>query len=127
MSPTVVERINLTEEYLEKTITLRERPVLTITRGPGSGQVFELSLETAISIGRSKANDIVVGDVSVSSQHCRVRPEDGRFVLHDLKSTNGTYVNDKKVARQPLAEGDVIKVGETSLLFKVEQRRSDSG
>jgi len=124
LSPTVVERSNLTEEYLEKTVTLRQRPVLAITRGPGTGQVFELSHATATSIGRSKANDIVVGDVSVSSQHCRIRPEDGQFVLHDLKSTNGTLVNDKRVTRQPLGEGDVIKIGETSLTFRVDHRRT---
>jgi FHA domain/von Willebrand factor type A domain len=123
LSPTVLARMNTTEEYLERTITLQERPVLAITRGPGAGQVFELSTLTATSIGRSRANDIRVDDVSISGQHCRVRPEDGQFVLHDLKSTNGTLVNEKRVSRHVLAEGDVISIGETSLQYRREMKR----
>lgn len=123
-SPTVLTRLNATEEYLEKTITLREKPVLAVTRGPGAGEVFNLSTESALSVGRAKANDITIEDVAVSSQHCRVRPEGGGFVLHDLKSTNGTFVNDRRVSRHVLADGDVIKVGETLLQFRREQVRA---
>jgi hypothetical protein len=122
VSETVVTRLNITEEYLEKTVTLRERPVLVVTRGSKPGQVVLLSLEASTSIGRAKANDIVLDDLAVSSQHCRIRPEDGHFVLHDLKSTNGTFLNERRVMRQPLAEGDVVKVGETTLQFRREQR-----
>ena len=123
LSETVLARMNTTEEYLERTITLQERPVLAITRGPRAGEVFELSALAATSIGRSRANDIQVEDVSVSGQHCRVRPEDGQFVLHDLKSTNGTLVNEKKIVRHVLAEGDVIRLGETSLQYRLEMKR----
>jgi pSer/pThr/pTyr-binding forkhead associated (FHA) protein len=115
--------MNTTEEYLERTVTLQERPVLAITRGPRAGEVFELSALAATSIGRSRANDIQVEDVSISGQHCRVRPEDGQFVLHDLKSTNGTLVNERKVVRHVLAEGDVISIGETSLQYRHEMKR----
>ena len=114
--------MNITEEYLEKTVTLRERPVLAVTHGADAGQVVPLSPEATTSMGRAKANDIVLEDVSVSSQHCRVRPEQGRFVLHDLGSTNGTFVNERRVTRHDLAEGDVIKVGETTLQFRMERR-----
>jgi hypothetical protein len=123
LSATVLARMNTTEEYLERTVTLQERPVLAITRGPRAGEVFELSALAATSIGRSRANDIQVDDVSISGQHCRVRPEDGHFVLHDLKSTNGTMVNEKKVVRHVLAEGDVISIGETSLQYRREMKR----
>lgn len=123
-APTLLERMSSTEEYLEKTVTLHERPVLTITRGPGVGQVFELGNQAAMSIGRAKANEVVVNDVSVSSEHCRIRPEDGQFVLHDLKSTNGTFVNERRVTRHVLTEGDVVKIGETSLLFKTDLKRT---
>jgi hypothetical protein len=124
LSATVLARIDSTEEYLERTITLQERPVLAITRGPGTGQVFPLSETSATSIGRSRANDIQVEDVSISGQHCRVRPEGGRFVVHDLRSTNGTLVNEKKVSRHVLEEGDVIGIGETSLQFRREMKRN---
>jgi pSer/pThr/pTyr-binding forkhead associated (FHA) protein len=66
----------------------------------------------------------VLEDVSISSEHCRFRLEDGGFVMHDLKSTNGTFVNDKRVARHPLQDGDVIQVGETFLTFRREHSRS---
>jgi FHA domain-containing protein/von Willebrand factor type A domain-containing protein len=122
-SPTVLARMNNTEEFLEKTITLKERPVLSVTRGPGSGQVYELSRETATSLGRAKANDIVLDDVAVSSQHCRIRPENGHFMLHDLRSTNGTFVNERRVQYQSLTEGDVIQIGETYLQYRTEHRR----
>jgi hypothetical protein len=123
ISETVMSRLTGTEEFLEKTVTLRERPILAITAGTGAGQTFTLSMDSATSLGRAKANDIVINDLAVSSQHCHVRPEDGRFVVHDLRSTNGTFVNDRKVSRHPLAQGDVIKVGETSLQFRMDQKR----
>jgi hypothetical protein len=124
LSPTVIARMNITEEYLEKTITLREKPVLSVTRGPGTGESYDLRKDGATSIGRAKANDIVVDDVSVSSQHCRIRPENGHFVVHDLKSTNGTFVNERKVMNHTLAEGDVIRLGETSLQYRHETSRT---
>jgi hypothetical protein len=124
LSATVLERMNATEEYLERTITLLERPVLAVTRGTRAGEVFELSEATATSIGRSRVNDIQVIDVSVSSQHCRVRLEDGRFVVHDLKSTNGTIVNEKRVSRHVLEEGDVIAIGETAFQYRRDLKRS---
>ena len=121
---TIVERMNRTEEYLEKTVTLRERPVLTVTRGPAAGEVYELLGRPRVSIGRAKANEVVVDDVSVSSEHCRIRPEDGRGVVHDLKSTNGTFVNERRVTRHVLSEGDVVKIGETALLFRMDLKRA---
>jgi pSer/pThr/pTyr-binding forkhead associated (FHA) protein len=124
LSPTVLARMNVTEEYLEPTLTLRPRPVLSVTRGADVGQVVELSEQTAFSVGRARANDLVVNDVAVSSQHCRIRPEEGRFVVHDLKSTNGTFVNERRVTSQLLAEGDVIKIGETHLQFRLDLKRT---
>ena len=102
-----------------------KRPVLSVTRGPGMGLVYEVKTSAPTSLGRAKVNDIVLNaDVAVSSEHCRIRPEEGGFVLHDLKSTNGTFVNDRRVTRQPLTEGDTIQVGETYLQFRLEHRRS---
>ena len=119
LSSTVVSRVGgTTEEYLEKTVVLRSKAVLAVTRGPLAGQVFDLSPVSATSLGRSKANDLVLDDVSVSSQHCRIRPEDGAFVLLDLKSTNGTFVNARRVSRHALADGDRLQIGETVMEFR---------
>lgn len=127
LSETVVARLSSTEEYLEKTITLQEKPILLVTAGASVGQVFNLSLESVTSIGRAKANDIVLEDVAISSQHCRVRPENGSFVVHDLRSTNGTFLNARRVTRSPMTSGDVLKVGETSLQFRMDQKRDAAG
>jgi hypothetical protein len=126
LSETVVARLSSTEEFLEKTITLQEKPILLVTAGASAGQVFNLSLESVTSIGRAKANDIVLEDVAISSQHCRVRPENGSFVVHDLRSTNGTFLNERRVTRSPLTSGDILKVGETSLQFRMDQKRDGS-
>lgn len=122
-SPTVMAKLDASDEYLEKTFTLTERPVLVFQGGPHSGQLHVLSRQTTTTLGRAHANDIVLDDVSVSSQHSRIRLEDGRFVVHDLKSTNGTFVNERKIARQALRTGDVIRLGETRLLFRLEQKK----
>jgi hypothetical protein len=105
---------------VDKTVMLRVKPVLRCTAGPADGKVFALKADSALSIGRAPTNDIELADASVSGEHCRVRPEQGVFVLHDLKSTNGTFVNDKRVARQVLREGNVIRVGETKLTYTLE-------
>lgn len=123
LSGTVFARMDMAGETVERTVFLMDKPVLAVTRGERKGEVFPLSGEIAISIGRARANDVVLDDASVSSQHCRIRPEAGGFVVHDMKSTNGTQVNGRTVARHVLAEGDVIQVGETSLQYRRERKR----
>jgi hypothetical protein len=125
LSEGMLARLNNTEEFLEKTVTLREQPVLVITGGPGAGRVFSLSEMATTSLGRAKANDIVLEDISVSSEHCRIRPENGAFVVHDLKSTNGTYVNERKISNHALTAGDVLKLGETSLQYRLDHQRAN--
>lgn len=126
VSPTVLSRLSSTEEYLERTVVLRDDHVLALTRGPGAGAQFPVSGTSAISLGRSKANDVVLEDLAISSQHCRIRPTpDGGFMLHDLKSTNGTFLNERRVTQQALAEGDVIRLGETHLQFRRDQKRGE--
>ncbi len=115
--------MDLAGEPVDKTVLLMDTPVLTVTRGERKGEVFPLSGESSISIGRARANDVVLDDASVSSQHCRIRPEPGGFVVHDMKSTNGTQVNGRPIDHHRLAEGDVIQVGETSLQYRRERKR----
>ena len=123
-SPTLMAKLDASGEYLEKTMTLTEKPVLVVQGGPGSGQLYVLSREISTTLGRAPANDIALDDVSVSSQHSRLRLEDGHFVLHDLKSTNGTFVNEQKITRHVLKTGDMIRLGETRLLFRLEQKKA---
>jgi uncharacterized protein YegL len=123
-SPTMVGPMPTPEEYLDKTITLSELPVLVVQGGPQSGQFHVLMQNTTTCLGRAKANDIVLDDVSVSGQHCRIRWEDGHYVLHDLKSTNGSFVNEQRVTRHVLKPGDVLKLGETYVQFKLDRKKA---
>jgi hypothetical protein len=123
MSATVLTKLGTAEEPAEKTVVLRDRPMLTVTSGKEAGRVYDLRRDGSTSIGRARANDIVVDDVACSNEHCRVRPEEGRFVLHDLQSTNGTFVNERRIASHALEAGDVVQVGETHLTFWREHTR----
>ncbi|MET0552789.1 MAG: FHA domain-containing protein [Vicinamibacteria bacterium] len=123
LSATVLTKVGAAEESAEKTIVLRDRPMLTVTTGKEAGRVYDLRRDGSTSLGRARANDIVIDDVACSNEHCRVRPEEGRFVLHDLQSTNGTFVNERRVSSQTLEAGDVVQVGETHLTFWREQTR----
>jgi pSer/pThr/pTyr-binding forkhead associated (FHA) protein len=71
----------------------------------------------AVTIGRLPDNDVVIDNPAVSGRHARVYREGNHYVLEDLKSTNGTFVNDKPIARHTLLEGDTVLVGKHTLVF----------
>ena len=75
--------------------------------------------KSVISIGRSSANDIVINDSDVSRNHARLIQNDKGFVIEDLESTNGTFVNDQAVTTlYTLRDGDLISLGDSiSFLF----------
>jgi pSer/pThr/pTyr-binding forkhead associated (FHA) protein len=71
----------------------------------------------AVSIGRLPTNSVPIDNPAVSGQHARVFVESGQFVLEDLNSRNGTFVNDKAVNKHILQEGDQIAIGKHTLVF----------
>lgn len=90
---------------------------LVITSGRRAGRVCHLS--RVVNIGRDATiNDLVLDDEAVSAQHARIRLEGLQYVLHDLVSANGTFVNNQRIYRWPLMEGDQITMGTTKLVFK---------
>jgi pSer/pThr/pTyr-binding forkhead associated (FHA) protein len=99
------------------TLLLQPRAALRIVSGPGRGREIRLDPKRPMSMGRSQTNELVLEDDAISGQHCRVRHEDEGWVLHDLGSTNGTRVNERRVDRHRLKGGDLISLGETSLQF----------
>lgn len=72
-----------------------------------------------VSIGRLPDNTIVIDNPAVSGRHARVFREGDHFVVEDLKSTNGTFVNEKPIAKHTLADGDAMLIGKHSLLFSL--------
>ncbi len=91
---------------------------MIVRTGPNPGTVFELTKEVSL-IGRDVTNDVVVGDAEVSRQHARITRTPGGYVLEDLGSTNGTFVNSERlVAPRVMNPGDLVALGETvSLTF----------
>jgi pSer/pThr/pTyr-binding forkhead associated (FHA) protein len=71
----------------------------------------------AVKIGRLPDNTVVIDNPAVSSHHARVFREDNGFVIEDLQSRNGTYVNQTRVTRQALRHGDVVLIGKHTLFF----------
>ena len=71
----------------------------------------------ALKIGRLPDNTVVIDNPAVSSHHARIVHENGKFVVEDLKSTNGTYINEQRVHRQVLENGDTVLVGKHKLVY----------
>jgi two-component system cell cycle response regulator len=93
-------------------------PVLLVVRGHAVGQSFRLEKDQ-MTIGRALECDIPVEDDGISRFHARVRRVDGEFVLVDLESTNGTYMDGEEIAARRLEPGDKVSLGvETVLRFE---------
>jgi pSer/pThr/pTyr-binding forkhead associated (FHA) protein len=84
--------------------------------GQNKGKIFEVKPPSSV-IGRKYGN-ILIEDEMVSKKHAQIDIlSEDIFYIKDLASTNGTYVNGKKISYQKLEEGDKIKVGSTLLKF----------
>ncbi|MHB8630687.1 MAG: FhaA domain-containing protein [Candidatus Limnocylindria bacterium] len=73
-----------------------------------------------IGIGRDPKNDIVLDDRRVSRRHAEVRLRLGRYTLYDLQSTNGTFVNGRRIAEMVLSDDDRITIGGAELVVRLE-------
>ncbi len=75
--------------------------------------------EERIFLGRAPSSDIVVEDDLVSKQHAAIYFKNGEFIIDDLNSKNGTFLNGELIERARLSDGDVIKMGDTEFIFKI--------
>lgn len=80
----------------------------------------EYAVGSIVTIGRLPDNNIAIDNPAVSGHHARVVRNGNECVLEDLKSTNGTFVNQRQVTRQTLRHGDVVLVGKHTLAFEQE-------
>jgi FHA domain len=88
-------------------------------RGPAAVLALDWDAgEEEVLIGRSSGCQIVIGEPTVSRRHARLRSRDGRWVLQDLGSTNGTFLNGRRVGRCELRPGDLVLLGEAA--FRVD-------
>jgi pSer/pThr/pTyr-binding forkhead associated (FHA) protein len=82
-------------------------------------KVFQ-SDKAEITIGRNIKNDIQIDNLAVSNFHAKVVRSDGNYIIEDLNSTNGTYINEKKINERELQDGDTADIGKHSLTFLLE-------
>ena len=92
---------------------------LKVIREGGLGEVVAVGREP-FTIGRSGA-DLIVDDVAVSRRHCQLLRQGEAWIVRDLKSSNGTFVNGDKVVERPLREGDRVKVGKTEIVIHLRE------
>jgi pSer/pThr/pTyr-binding forkhead associated (FHA) protein len=88
---------------------------LVVTEGGLSGMSIDLN-DQQITLGRANDATLVLNDDYASSRHARIFPQDGQWIVEDLGSTNGTYLDRQKVTRPtPVPVGVPIRIGKTVL------------
>ena len=93
-------------------------PSLFVIQGRNRGSRYDLtSHEGAMCIGREAGNFVQLDDNEVSRRHAEIRRIGETFVVGDLKSSNGTWLNSRKIERAELSSGDQIQVGRTILVY----------
>lgn len=98
--------------------------LLVVKRGPNAGSRFLLDQDVTTA-GRHPDSDIFLDDVTVSRRHAEFRREGGVFVVHDVGSLNGTYVNRQRIDIAALSAGDEVQVGKFRLLYLTGARAGD--
>jgi pSer/pThr/pTyr-binding forkhead associated (FHA) protein len=87
---------------------------------------YPLQEGASLTIGRRDTNDVVIGDSAVSGHHAKIDAVEDRFVLIDLQSKNGSFVNEQLVNSHWLKHEDVITIGEHSLIFNFHEKNQMS-
>lgn len=81
----------------------------------------------SITMGRQDDNTIVIDNLAVSGYHAKIDKLGGEYILTDLQSTNGTFVNDQKVVSHKLSHGDNIVIGKHVILFVATEKEKLEG
>ena len=98
-------------------------PTLTLKLKTKSLGEYPLKKGVSLTIGRRQTNDIVIDDPAVSGHHAKIDCLGDRFVLIDLQSKNGSFVNEQLITSQWLKHGDVITIGGHSLVFNYQKSK----
>jgi pSer/pThr/pTyr-binding forkhead associated (FHA) protein len=102
-------------------VPLSQKAYLEITGSEEKDGVFELGDRTVV-IGRSAECDIQLGVQNVSRKHARVVFQNEEYLIEDLESTNGVFVNGIRVVKCVLRKNDQIEIGGVKLVFNEEKR-----
>jgi hypothetical protein len=99
--------------------------LLVVKRGPNAGSRFLLDAEVTTA-GRHPESDIFLDDVTVSRRHAEFAREGSTFVVRDVGSLNGTYLNRERIDAAALAGGDEVQIGKYRLVFLLGARGGDA-
>ena len=99
--------------------------LLVVKRGPNAGSRFLLDGEVTTA-GRHPESDIFLDDVTVSRRHAEFVREGGGFLVRDVGSLNGTYLNRERIDAAGLAGGDEVQIGKYRLVFLVGPRGGEA-
>src|SRR5688572_28992350 len=91
-------------------------PRLAAISGKLKGTIFTI-IEDTFVIGRETAANVCIADASVSRRHTKIEKQDDSFVITDLESLNGTFVNDVPVKSRVLQHGDRLRIGDSQFVF----------
>jgi pSer/pThr/pTyr-binding forkhead associated (FHA) protein len=95
--------------------------LLVVKRGPNAGSRFLLDADVTTA-GRHPESDIFLDDVTVSRRHAEFAREGGGFIVRDVGSLNGTYLNRERIDAAGLAGGDEVQIGKYRLVFLLGSR-----
>ena len=90
--------------------------LLLVRSGPNAGSRFAIDKDV-ITAGRHPNSDIFLDDITVSRRHAEVIRQDERYLVRDVGSLNGTYVNRSRIDETLLSDGDELQVGKFKLVF----------
>ena len=93
-----------------------------ILRGQPDSEPLTFRIQSGAikTVGRASRADFIVDAALVSRLHCRLTASNDSLEVEDLKSTNGTFVNDKRIERATLADGDRLRVGRFELKVELQ-------
>jgi pSer/pThr/pTyr-binding forkhead associated (FHA) protein len=100
--------------------------LLVVRRGPNAGARFLLDGERTTA-GRRPDSDIFLDDVTVSRKHAEFIRREGRFVVRDVGSLNGTYVQRDRIEEATLRAGDEVQIGKYRMIFHPSRRDAGAG
>ncbi len=92
-------------------------PMLLVKAPQGGTKEIEVS-RTPFTIGRKADNDLCLEDGAVSGHHARIAQIQEVLFLEDLNSTNGTFINERKIDRRQLQDADSVRIGDHRLIFR---------
>jgi pSer/pThr/pTyr-binding forkhead associated (FHA) protein len=92
--------------------------LLTVTKGADKGKSAKVE-DTPFIIGRDEDVDFPISDEAVSRTHSIIIYENGKLYIRDMDSKNGTYLNGRRITKEELKNGDILRIGDTTIKVEI--------